>query len=208
MTSLERMRKTLLQTDGEFRRLSEEHRDLDTLIGEFSRRLFQTGNDEIEKATLKKRKLQIKDRMEVILGPSTALYGANAHSGVVNIISKSPAISEGFTMSVSGSNDERQLRKINGRWAKKLSDNFSVKLSGMYLHGYEWPYISETEYKNHLYPWKGNPYRPYDNKDNNPWKDHNATPLMATTNDGRYVMLGDGEPDHGCSNYNYLNEES
>ena len=67
MTSLERMRKTLLQTDGEFRRLSEEHRDLDTLIGEFSRRLFQTGNDEIEKATLKKRKLQIKDRMEVIL---------------------------------------------------------------------------------------------------------------------------------------------
>ncbi len=67
MTNLERMRKTLLQTDGEFRRLSEEHRDLDTLIGELSHRLFQTSNDEIEKATLKKRKLQIKDRMEVIL---------------------------------------------------------------------------------------------------------------------------------------------
>ena len=54
------------------------------------------------------------DRIEVILGPATALYGANAHSGVVNIISKPPAQSEGLTMSVSGSNDERQIRKING----------------------------------------------------------------------------------------------
>ena len=59
------------------------------------------------------------ESIEVVLGPSTALYGANAHSGVVNIISKSPAQSEGLTMGVSGSNDARQLRKINGRWAKK-----------------------------------------------------------------------------------------
>ena len=58
------------------------------------------------------------DRMEVVLGPATALYGANAHSGVVNIISKPPAQSEGLIMSVSGSNDEREMRKINGRWAK------------------------------------------------------------------------------------------
>ena len=67
MTSLERMRKTLLKTDEEFRRLSEEHRDLDTLIGKLSSRLFQTSSDQVKKATLKKRKLQIKDRMEVIL---------------------------------------------------------------------------------------------------------------------------------------------
>ena len=59
------------------------------------------------------------DKIEVILGPATALYGANAHSGVVNIISKPPSQSEGFTMSLSGSNDERQYRKINGRFAKK-----------------------------------------------------------------------------------------
>ena len=43
----------------------------------------------------------------------------------VNIISKSPAQSEGLTMSVSGSNDKRQLRKINGRWAKKISNNIT-----------------------------------------------------------------------------------
>ena len=53
------------------------------------------------------------DKIEVVLGPATALYGANAHSGVVNIISKPPSQSEGLSMSISGSNDERQLRKIN-----------------------------------------------------------------------------------------------
>ena len=67
MTSLQLMRRTLLQTDEEFRRLSEQHRDLDTRIGELSHQLFQTSSDEVEKATLKKRKLRIKDRMEEIL---------------------------------------------------------------------------------------------------------------------------------------------
>ena len=59
------------------------------------------------------------EKMEVVLGPATALYGANAHSGVVNIISKSPAESEGLTMSFSGTYDERELRKINARFAKR-----------------------------------------------------------------------------------------
>ena len=53
------------------------------------------------------------DNIEVVLGPSTALYGANAHSGVVNITSKSPADSEGFDISISGSiNDARDLYKV------------------------------------------------------------------------------------------------
>ncbi|SVC69802.1 uncharacterized protein METZ01_LOCUS322656, partial [marine metagenome] len=83
------------------------------------------------------------DRIEVILGPATALYGANAHSGVVNIISKPPAQFEGLTMSISGSSDERQLRKINGRFAKKMSKSISIKVSGLYLHAYDWPFVSE-----------------------------------------------------------------
>ena len=148
------------------------------------------------------------DRMEVVLGPATALYGANAHSGVVNIISKSPAHSEGLTMSVSGSKDDRQLRKINGRWSKKITNKISMKLSGMYLHAYEWPYISENEYKSHLYPWSGNPHRAHDGKDNNPWNSSNESIITQLTNDGRNVVIGDGEPNHGCSNFNYLNQTS
>ena len=111
------------------------------------------------------------EKMEVILGPTTALYGANAHSGVVNIVSKPPATSEGFNMHVSGSNDQRDLRKINGRFAKKVNDHISFKLSASYLHAYEWEFISQDEWKNHQYTWIGSPNRTVDGKDNNPWNE-------------------------------------
>jgi len=109
------------------------------------------------------------EKMEVILGPATALYGANAHSGVVNIVSKPPASSEGFSLHASGTSDDRQLRKINGRYAKKLNDHISFKVSGSYLNAYEWEFISEDEWKNHQYTWIGAPNRTIDGKDNNPW---------------------------------------
>ena len=157
------------------------------------------------------------EKMEVVLGPATALYGANAHSGVVNIISKSPADSEGFTMSVSGTNDDRELRKINARLAKKITNSLSVKLSGSYLHAYEWPYVSEEEHKRHSYPWAGHPSRIKDGLDNNP---HNTPPagvvgseqyqnLIAISSEecidfndngindpGECKRIGDGEKNH------------
>tara|TARA_B100000676_G_scaffold306919_1_gene364164 strand:- start:12283 stop:16620 length:4338 start_codon:yes stop_codon:yes gene_type:complete len=111
------------------------------------------------------------EKMEVILGPATALYGANAHSGVVNIVSKPPASSEGFSLHVSGTNDDRSLRKINGRYAKKMNDNLSFKISGSYLNAYEWEFISEDEWKNHQYTWIGAPNRTIDGYDNNPWNE-------------------------------------
>jgi len=111
------------------------------------------------------------EKMEVILGPATALYGANAHSGVVNIVSKAPSVSEGFSLHASGTSDERQLRKINGRYAKKMNDHISFKLSASYLNAYEWEYIAEDEWKNHQYTWIGAPNRTVDGKDNNPWNE-------------------------------------
>ena len=149
------------------------------------------------------------DKIEVVLGPATALYGANAHSGVVNIISKPPSRSEGFTMSLSGSNDERQFRKINGRFAKKLSNAFSIKMSGLYLHAYDWPFISEEEYKSHRYPWTLTPGRTADGKDNNPWNTNGTESQLIfdwaiRDNDGDgiysdsvYVRIGNGEANHG-----------
>lgn len=67
MTGSQQLREDLLQTDEEFRRLAAQHRDLDTRLGDLSRRLYRTGKEELEKTTLKKRKLQLKDRMEAIL---------------------------------------------------------------------------------------------------------------------------------------------
>ena len=146
------------------------------------------------------------EKIEVILGPATALYGANAHSGVVNIISKPPSQSEGFTMSLSGSNDERQFRKINGRFAKILTNSISIKMSGLYLHAYDWPFISEEEYKAHLYPWSLAPYRTRDGKDNNPGT--GALANWVENNNGDLVLIGNGEPDHGCTNVEFFNEST
>ena len=67
MTGTQQLRENLLQTDEEFRRLAAQHRDLEARLGELSRQLYRTGQEELEKATLKKRKLQLKDRMEEIL---------------------------------------------------------------------------------------------------------------------------------------------
>ena len=138
------------------------------------------------------------ERMEVVLGPATALYGANAHSGVVNITSKSPATSEGFNMNVSGSFDDREMLKIDGRFAKKLSDKWSFKISSTYLRAFEWEYMSEQEWKVHRTPWVGVPGRKIDGKDNNPWRVFEPTFIDSAQNiHGQWVRTGDGEPNHG-----------
>ncbi len=67
MTGSQQLRESLLQTDEEFRQLAAQHRDLDARLGELSRQLYRTGPEDVERATLKKRKLQLKDRMEEIL---------------------------------------------------------------------------------------------------------------------------------------------
>ena len=65
--SSQRLREVLLQTDEEFRQLWEEHRELDCRLGELSRQVYRSTNEDLEKATLKKRKLRLKDRMEDIV---------------------------------------------------------------------------------------------------------------------------------------------
>lgn len=67
MASSQQLRDSLLQTDEEFRRLSAQHRDLERRLNELSRQLHRNGTEEVEKATLKKHKLRLKDRMEEIL---------------------------------------------------------------------------------------------------------------------------------------------
>ena len=85
---------------------------------------------------------------------------------------------------------------------QKIGD-FSFKFSGEYVHANEWPYISESEYKLHRYPWSGNPERAIDGKDNNPWQGIPASggnfshALTAVNNYGNEVMIGNGEANHG-----------
>ncbi len=50
-------------------------------------------------------------RIEIILGPSSALYGPNAHNGLINVISKHPRQSQGGSFVLGGgSNDIKSMR--------------------------------------------------------------------------------------------------
>ena len=61
------IRSQLLQTDEEFRSLSERHHELDTRLHQLAERNHLDEQEQVEESTLKKRKLQLKDRMEDIL---------------------------------------------------------------------------------------------------------------------------------------------
>jgi uncharacterized protein YdcH (DUF465 family) len=61
------LRDLLLQSDQEFRELAMKHHELDDRLHELSSRAYLSETEQIEEIQLKKRKLQLKDRMEGIL---------------------------------------------------------------------------------------------------------------------------------------------
>ena len=61
------VREVLLQQDEEYRRLAVEHQNYETRLRELTGQPYPTGDDEFEKARIKKMKLQVKDQMEGIL---------------------------------------------------------------------------------------------------------------------------------------------
>ena len=86
------------------------------------------------------------DRMEVVLGPGSALYGPNTANGVVHILTKSPLESQGTTVTVGGGG--HSLFQSSFRSAFLLSDDFGFKVSGQYLSGDEWEFNDPTEAAN------------------------------------------------------------
>jgi uncharacterized protein YdcH (DUF465 family) len=61
------LKERLLQSDEEFRRLAAQHHDLDERLHNLATKHYLSQPEQIEETTLKKRKLQLKDRMEDIL---------------------------------------------------------------------------------------------------------------------------------------------
>ena len=66
-TDFDEMKKKLLESDDEFRQLATLHHDLDERIHNLAARHYLSEPEQIEEVNLKKRKLQLKDRMEHIL---------------------------------------------------------------------------------------------------------------------------------------------
>ncbi len=83
------------------------------------------------------------DRMEVLLGPASALYGPNSGNGVLHVITKSPFNSQGTTISVDGG--ERSIIRTGLRHAGKVNDKLAYKVSGEYMQGRDWEYNDQSE---------------------------------------------------------------
>jgi len=66
-TDSETLRNQLLRTDEEFRELSATHEHLDQQLSQLSMKPYLSDSEQLSEITLKKRKLQLKDRMEDIL---------------------------------------------------------------------------------------------------------------------------------------------
>lgn len=76
------------------------------------------------------------ERIEIVRGPGSALYGPNSSNGVMHIISRSPFGSEGNYVSLSGG--ERSLRKASFRHASSVNDKIGLKISGKILKAHDW----------------------------------------------------------------------
>src|SRR4029453_5569890 len=61
------LKEVLMRTDTEFHTLAERHHQLEDRLNELTARHYLSEPEQLEEVTLKKRKLQLKDRMEDIL---------------------------------------------------------------------------------------------------------------------------------------------
>ena len=79
------------------------------------------------------------ERIEIVLGPTAALYGPNAHNGLVSTISKDPRTSEGTTVAIGGGSQEVMNGRI--RHANVVSDRFAYKVAVEYLRGEDYEFM-------------------------------------------------------------------
>jgi uncharacterized protein YdcH (DUF465 family) len=61
------LKDLLLQTDEEFHHLAAKHHELEDRLHELTAKQYLSEPEQVEEVNLKKRKLQLKDRMEDIL---------------------------------------------------------------------------------------------------------------------------------------------
>lgn len=83
------------------------------------------------------------ERIEIVSGPGSALYGPNAANGVMHIITKSPFGSEGTT--VSFANGERSVFLGSFRHASSFNNKLGLKITGQYYEGNDWEYVDPKE---------------------------------------------------------------
>jgi outer membrane receptor protein involved in Fe transport len=130
-------------------------------------------------------------QIEVIRGPASAVWGANAMTGVVNVISKTPREMQGSSVTIrfgqfdrsaaGGSFDGGGLFSINATHAQATSSRFAYKVSAGLLT--QEPFLRPTG----TLPGTQTPYPPFENRGTSqPKLDARADYDMA---DGRQKII-------------------
>jgi uncharacterized protein len=66
MAEAQDLKHLLLETNEEYRQLATKHHELDDRLHELASKHYLSNSEQFEEVTLKKRKLMLKDRMELI----------------------------------------------------------------------------------------------------------------------------------------------
>ena len=78
------------------------------------------------------------ERVEVVRGPGSALYGAGVDAGVIHFITKDPFTYPGTTVSVGGGS--RDMILASARHAGVVNDKLGYKIVGNFSRGEEWQF--------------------------------------------------------------------
>lgn len=94
------------------------------------------------------------DKIEIIPGTASALYGMNTINGLVNIRTRNPFVHEGLSVQqLTGTNhighidkyNPRLFSQTNVRWAKALSKQIAFKVNGSTTQGRDWVADNEND---------------------------------------------------------------
>lgn len=83
-------------------------------------------------------------RMEMVLGPSSAIYGPNSASGVLNVVTRSP-LADLPESSFSFSGGNQSVFQSELRTSQRIGERLGVKISGRWFQGEEWAYADPVE---------------------------------------------------------------
>ena len=97
------------------------------------------------------------ERIELVRGPGSALYGPNANVGVLNVITKSPFSSQGTSVSITGGmrsgtdivgDDGNYYGQFGLRHAGTITDRVGYKVSAQYVNAWDWVFVDSVEQAN------------------------------------------------------------
>jgi len=72
--SRDSVRESLLAGNDEYRRLDQQHHEFESRLSALADKAALSDDEQVEETTLKKRKLQVKDKMEAIARQARAAH--------------------------------------------------------------------------------------------------------------------------------------